>query len=117
MKFFRAVAMRCGLLALLSLSAPRSFASDTGGALYRQRCAPCHGKNGEGRTGVKAPSLVSAKVRKMSDDDLKAIISQRTNGEMEKDSSHTLLKKRLTADQVGEIVGHIREMQSKSTAR
>jgi mono/diheme cytochrome c family protein len=117
MKLLRAVAVRCGLLlAMLSLSAPRSFAADTGGALYRERCAQCHGKNGEGRAGIKAPSLVSAKARKMSDDDLKAVISQRTNGEMEKDSSHTLLKKRLTADQVGEIVGYIREMQSKSSA-
>jgi mono/diheme cytochrome c family protein len=118
MKLLRAVAVLCGLLlAMLSLSAPRSFAADAGRALYRERCAQCHGKKGEGRKGIKAPSLVSAKVEKMSDDDLKAMISQRTNGEIEKDSAHTFLKKRLTADQVGEIVAYIREMQSKSTAR
>ncbi len=118
MKLLRTVAVPCGLLlAMLSLSAYKSFAADAGGALYRERCAQCHGKNGAGRTGKKAPSLVSAKVRKMSDDDLRAVISQRTNGEMEKDSAHTLLKKRLTADQVGEIAGYIREMQSKATAR
>ena len=118
MEFLRAVAVRSTLLlAMLSLSVPRSSAADAGGALYRERCAPCHGKSGEGRTAIKAPSLLSAKVRKMSDDDLRAVISQRTNGEMEKDSSHTLLKKRLTADQVGALVGYIREMQSKSTAR
>lgn len=118
MKLLRAVGARCGLLlAILSLSAPWCFAADASGALYRERCAQCHGKNGEGRKRIKAPSLVSAKVGKMSDEDLKAVISQRTNGEMEKNSSHTLLKKRLTADQVGEIVGYIREMQSKSTAR
>jgi mono/diheme cytochrome c family protein len=118
MKLLRTVAVRGGLLlAMLSSFAPRSFAADASGALYRERCAQCHGKNGDGRKGIKAQSLVSAKVRKMSDDDLKAVISQRTNGEMEKDSAHTFLKKRLTADQVGEIVGYIREMQSKSTAR
>jgi mono/diheme cytochrome c family protein len=118
MKLLPTVAVRGGLLlAMLSLSDPRPFAADAGGALYRQRCALCHGKNGEGRTGIKAPSLVSPKVRKMSDEDLRAVISQRTNGEMEKDSSHTLLKKRLTADQVGAIVSYIREMQSPSTAR
>jgi mono/diheme cytochrome c family protein len=118
MRPFRAVAMHCSLLlAVLSLSGPSSFATDTGGALYRQRCAPCHAKNGQGSPGIKAPSLVSEKVRKMSDDDLRAMISQRTNGEMERDRSHTRLKKRLTADQAGEIVGYIREMQSRSTAR
>jgi mono/diheme cytochrome c family protein len=118
MKLLRTVAVRCGLLlAMLSLSAHSSFAADAGGALYRERCAPCHRKSGEGRTGIKAPSLLSAKVRKMSDDDLRAVISQRTNGEVEKDSSHTRLKKRLTADQVGAIIGYIREMQSKSTVQ
>jgi mono/diheme cytochrome c family protein len=117
MKLLRTVAVRCGLLlATLSLSVPM-YATDIGGTLYRERCAQCHGKNGEGRKRIKAPSLVSTKVGKMSDDDLRAMISQRTNGEMEKVSSHTLLKKRLTADQAGEIVGYIREMQSKSTAR
>jgi mono/diheme cytochrome c family protein len=118
MKFLRPVAVRSTLLlAMLSLSVPGSFAADAGGALYWERCAPCHGKNGEGRKRIKAQSLVSVKVRKMSDDDLRAVISQRTNGEMEKDFSHTRLKRRLTADQAGEIVGYIREMQSKSTAR
>jgi hypothetical protein len=51
----------------------------------------------------------------MSDDDLRAMIFQRTNGEMEKDPSHTLLKQRLTADQAGKIVGYIREMQNQAT--
>jgi mono/diheme cytochrome c family protein len=116
MKRLGVVALRCGLpLAVLLLSASTSFAADAGGTLYRQRCSPCHGKNGQGNRGIKAPSLVSEKVRKMSDDDLRATISQRTNGEMERDRSHTQLKKRLTRDQAGEIIGHIREMQSKST--
>jgi hypothetical protein len=47
MKLLRAVGVRCDLLlAMLLLSAPRSFAVDAGGALYRERCAQCHGKNG-----------------------------------------------------------------------
>ena len=116
MEHLGVVALRCGLpLAVLLLSASTAFAADTGGTLYRQRCAPCHGKDGQGNPGIKAPSLISEKVRKMSDDDLRATISQRTNGEMDRDRSHTRLKKRLTADQAGEIVGHVREMQSKST--
>jgi mono/diheme cytochrome c family protein len=112
MKLLR-VTVRCSVLLVLSLPVPMSFAADAGAALYKARCAQCHGKNLEGRTEIKAPSLKSAEVRKMSDDDLKAMISQRTNGEMEKQSAHTLLKKRLTAEQVAEIVSYIREMQSK----
>jgi mono/diheme cytochrome c family protein len=114
MQFLRAVTVRCSLLLLMySWSISAAVAADTGSALYRAKCATCHGKNGEGKAGAKAPSLKSAKVKSMSDDELKAIISQRVNGEMEKKSRHTMLKKRLTGEQIGGVIGYIREMQSR----
>jgi cytochrome c553 len=117
MMLLRVVASRIGwLLVILSASALFCFAGETG-TLYRKKCAPCHGQNGEGNKGAKAPSLVSAKVRNMSDDELRKLISQRANGEMEKDPSHTQMKERLTATQAEEIIGYIREMQNKSAPK
>jgi mono/diheme cytochrome c family protein len=114
MKRFRRAAVQYGLSWLMiSVFLPPSVAQDAGKDLYQARCAECHGKNGEGKSGVKAANLMSAKVKSMSDDELKQVISQRTNGEMEKKSSHTLLKKRLTADQVAAVVAHIRTMQNR----
>lgn len=108
MRFPRVVALGAILLSLCAVAAADS---DGGGALYKTRCAQCHGKNGEGKSDIKAPSLVSAEVKNMSDSALAVMIQQRTNGEMERKSAHTTMKKRLTADQVTELVSHIRKLQ------
>jgi len=34
-----------------------SFAVDEGAALYKKKCAGCHGASGEGKSGMKAPAL------------------------------------------------------------
>lgn len=34
-----------------------SFAANDGAALYKKKCAGCHGTNGEGKSGMKAPAL------------------------------------------------------------
>jgi mono/diheme cytochrome c family protein len=114
MKRIHRAGVRFGMsLLMISVFLPSSVAQDTGKDLYQARCAECHGKNGEGKSGVKAANLMSERVKGMSDDELKQVISQRTNGEMEKKSSHTRLKKRLTADQVAAVVAHIRTMQNR----
>lgn len=101
-------------LAVLAVSCSFAAAgSDSGEVLYKARCAKCHGKNGEGKAGIKAPSLVSPTVKVMSDDALKEVIQQRTNGEMERKSAHAAMKKRLTAEQTADLVIHIRKMQSR----
>ena len=101
------------ILLLIFCPSRTAYAADSGDTLYKARCAQCHGNNGQGRPRRKAPSLVSAEIKKMSDDELKSLIQQRTNGEMEHKSSHTKLKKRLTAGQVAEHIGHIRKMQAQ----
>ena len=45
-------------LAVLLLSASMvSWAAPDGQALYKGKCAVCHGANGEGKTSMKAPAL------------------------------------------------------------
>jgi mono/diheme cytochrome c family protein len=100
-------------IAILGLFMPGLLVAESGRDLFRDRCADCHGKNGQGNRKMKAPSLTSSTVKNLSDDDLKRLISQRANGEMERKSSHTLLKQRLTADQVDAVIAYIRTVQSK----
>ncbi|HYL13152.1 MAG TPA: c-type cytochrome [Terriglobales bacterium] len=88
-----------------------AFATGRTGNLYQAKCSQCHGKNGEGKPSIKAPSLVSSGAKKMSDNELRGFIVARANGEIERNPSHTFLKKRLTKDQVEQIITDIRKMQ------
>jgi len=100
-----------GITCLLFAAGLAQASAVNGADLFRQKCAPCHGKNGQGNAGKKVPSLDSAKVRAMPDEELKSLISQRANGEMERKTAHRLLKQRLTPEQVDAIAAHIRGMK------
>ncbi|HXY49783.1 MAG TPA: c-type cytochrome [Terriglobales bacterium] len=39
-----------------------SWAAEDGAALYKKKCAGCHGANGEGKPAVKAPPLKGTKL-------------------------------------------------------
>jgi len=56
--------MKCRLLTLATLSTALlaglsnvSWAADEGAALYKKKCAGCHGQQGEGKPAMKAPAL------------------------------------------------------------
>jgi len=53
--------MKCNFLVfctvLLLGASIASWASDDGAALYKKKCAGCHGTQGEGKPAMKAPSL------------------------------------------------------------
>ena len=51
-----------------------SWAED-GAALYKSKCAACHGADGAGKPAMKAPSLISADEKKKSDADLATAIT------------------------------------------
>lgn len=63
-----------------------------------------------GKPALKAPSLVSADTKKMSDDELTDMIA---NGGKDKKVTHAFSKKGLTSDQIKSLVGYIRELQRK----
>jgi cytochrome c553 len=90
-----------------------AFATDKTTNLYQAKCSQCHGKSGEGKPSIKAPSLVSIDAKKMSDNEIREFIVTRANGEMDRNSSHTFLKKRLTENQVNQIIADIRKMQER----
>ena len=45
------------LAAMLLVASLTSGAADDGAALYKKKCAGCHGANGEGKPAIKAPAL------------------------------------------------------------
>ena len=82
------------------------FAADDSAALFKSKCAMCHGADGMANTtmaknlGIK--SYKSPEVQKTADADLKAII---TNGKGKMPSY-----KNLTPEQIDGLVKYIREL-------
>jgi mono/diheme cytochrome c family protein len=91
-------------VALFILIPSLSWAED-GAALYKAKCAMCHGPDGAGKPALKAPSLVSPEVKAKSDADLIKVVQ--TN------PKHAALAKALNEDQLKAIVGAVRDLQKK----
>lgn len=93
--------------AVLFLSAQAVRAADDAAALYKTKCASCHGADGTGNTPVgkslKMPDLTSADVQKKSDQDL-AVVTEKGKGKMPP-------TKGITADQAKQLVAHIRMLK------
>ena len=101
--------MLCGIpaiLAVLLLCAPLR-AQETGEALFKAKCAMCHGPDGSGKTfmgeKLKVPDLRSAEVQKKSDADLRAVI---TKGKDKMPS----YEGKLTKEQIDKLVTYIRDL-------
>jgi len=95
--------------AVFFLSLP-SHAQDAGAALYKAKCAACHGADGKGGTSMgkanKLRDLASADVQKQSDAELTTIIES-GKGKM------PAYGKSLKPDQVKELVTYIRSLAKK----
>jgi len=82
-----------------------SWAAEDGAALYKAKCAACHGPDGAGKAAAKIPSLVSDDAKKLSDEDINKVVT--TN------PKHAGVAKALNPDQVKAVVGYIRDLQKK----
>ena len=96
-------------VALFILIPNLSWAED-GAALYKTKCAACHGADGAGKPAAKIPSLVSDDVKKKSDADLTDMIA---NGGPSKKAMHAFAAKGLTEDQIKAVVAAVRDLQKK----
>jgi mono/diheme cytochrome c family protein len=92
-------------VALFILIPSLSWAAEDGAALYKAKCAMCHGPDGAGKPALKAPSLISDEAKKKTDEELTKVV--------ETNAKHAALAKALTADQVKAIVGAVRDLQKK----
>jgi cytochrome c553 len=84
-----------------------SWAED-GAALYKTKCAACHGPDGAGKPAAKIPALNSEDVQKQSDADLTDFIA---NGGPSKKASHSFSQKGLNAEQIKALVAQVRSLK------
>ena len=91
-------------VALFILIPSLSWAED-GAALYKAKCAMCHGPDGAGKPAAKIPSLISDEVKAKADADI--IKTVQTN------PKHAAVAKSLSDDQLKAVVAAIRDLQKK----
>src|SRR5215471_14536582 len=70
-----------GVALLLAVSTP-SWSANDGAALYKAKCAGCHGASGEGKPAMKAPALKGTTL------DIDKITQHITKGEPEAKPPH-----------------------------
>ena len=87
------------------LSAPAKADTAAGEAMFKAKCAACHGADGKGKEAMKTTDMAAADVQKMSDADLSGVIS---NGKGKMPAYKTL-----TPDQVKDLVGFVRSLGRK----
>ena len=85
------------------LSAPAKADTAAGEAMFKAKCAGCHGADGKGKEAMKTTDMAGADVQKMSDADLSGVIS---NGKGKMPAYKTL-----TPDQVKDLVSYIRSLK------
>jgi len=95
-------------LALFLILPNLSWAADDGAAIYKAKCAMCHGADLAGKPAAKIPSLVGDDAKKASDADLTDMI---TNGGKDKKPMHAFGAKGVTPDQVKMVVAFVRASQ------
>lgn len=97
----------CGAMFVPTL---RAYPQDAGAALYKAKCAACHGADGKGDTATgkanKLRDLASVEVQKQTDAELSAII-ENGKGKM------PAYGKSLKPEQVKELVNYIRSFAKK----
>ena len=90
-------------IALFILIPNLSWAAEDGAALYKAKCAACHGADGAGKPAAKIPSLISDEAKKMSDADLEKAVAEKPK--------HAGVAKALTPEQIKAVVGYVRSIQ------
>ena len=98
----------CLVMAGCGIFGAAAQADSAGEALYKTKCAVCHGPDGKGETAIgkanKIRDLSSAEVQKQTDDQLAGIIG---NGK----GKMPAYGKSLKADQIKDLVAFLRTLK------
>src|SRR5262245_16714402 len=87
------------------LSCSFALAAEDGAALYKKRCAGCHGPQGEGKPATKAPSLKATQM------DTNQITSHLTKGEPASKPPHNKAIAGLTPDQAKAVAEYLKTLR------
>ena len=85
---------------ILAFCAVTAWGADEGSALYKSKCAMCHGGRGEGKPAIKAPALKGRKL------DPKEIVERVADGSSGSKAPHN--KGMVTEKQAKAIADHIK---------
>lgn len=98
------------VVGLLCLAGLPLRAQDTGEALFKAKCAMCHGPDGDGKTKMgevlKVVDLRSPEVQKQSDAELAQAITKGKN-------KMPAYEGKLAKDQITKLVAYVREIGKK----
>ena len=94
-----------GSTALLLVVALPSFAADDGAALYKKKCAGCHGASGEGKPAMKAPALKGSAL------EVSQLVDHITKGESSSKAPHNKGIAGLSEEQAKAIAEYIKTLK------
>ena len=103
MKTTKLVMLVMTIAVALFILIPNLSWADDGAALYKAKCAMCHGADAAGKPAAKIPSLISDEAKKKSDADLAKAVTGT--------AKHPPAVKSLAAGDVKAIVAYIRSLQ------
>jgi mono/diheme cytochrome c family protein len=103
MKTTKLVALVMTLAVALFILIPSLSWAEDGAALYKAKCAACHGADATGKPAAKIPSLIADDVKAKSDSDFAATITST--------AKHPAGVKSLSADDAKAIVTYVRTLQ------
>ena len=93
-------------VAVLLMMAPlASWAAEDGAAVYKKRCAGCHGANGEGKPTMKAPALKGTKL------EADQIVQHITKGEPDSKPPHNKGMSGVSQEQAKAIADYIETLK------
>jgi mono/diheme cytochrome c family protein len=91
-------------LTALFLNGAFVWGAEDGVALFKKRCAGCHGAQGEGKASIKAPSLKATKL------DANQIAVHLTKGEAASKPPHNKAIAGLTPEQAKAIAEYVKTL-------
>jgi mono/diheme cytochrome c family protein len=110
MKTMKIAVLVVTIAVALFILIPNLSWADDGAAIYKAKCAVCHGPDGAGKPAAKIPSLVSDDVKKLSDADVTDFVA---NGGPSKKATHAFATKGLTPEQIKAVIAAVRDLQKK----
>jgi cytochrome c6 len=94
-----------GVMAMLLIASITSWAAEDGAALYKKKCAGCHGASGEGKPAMKAPAL------KGTTKDASQLVDHITKGEPGSKAPHSKGIAGLTNEQAQAIADFVKTLK------
>ena len=93
------------VMAMLLIASTASWAAEDGAALYKKKCAGCHGASGEGKPAMKAPAL------KGTTKDASQLVEQITKGEPGSKAPHSKGIAGITSEQAQAIADFVKTLK------